>query len=72
VQTLVIRITAGRDDGYGQSRNGRQRVWETDRVRFQVYKALGGIASLGSVEAKPRRKMSKAAGEKIAAAQFCA
>ena len=38
----------------------------------KVYKALGGIASLGFVEAKPRRKMSKAAGEKIAAAQFWA
>ena len=33
----------------------------------KVYKALGGIS--GSVGAKPRRKMSKQAREKIAAAQ---
>jgi hypothetical protein len=33
----------------------------------KVYKALGGIG--GSVGAKPRRKMSKHAREKIAAAQ---
>jgi len=35
----------------------------------KVYRALGGITSNGSVGAKPRRKMSREAREKIAAAQ---
>lgn len=49
--------------------NIRKQIATEIQKLSKVYKALGGIASHASVEAKPRRKMSKAAREKIAAAQ---
>ena len=44
----------------------RKQIAREIQKLSKVYKALGGI---GSVEAEPRRKMSKAARAKIAAAQ---
>ena len=47
--------------------NIRQEIAAEIQKLMQVYKALGGVTTNG--HAKPRRKMSKAAREKIAAAQ---